>query len=76
VINGGFWKKDDSKPAQVPSVIISVDNIKQAMQDVIDAGGEILGQPDNIPGVGLYVSFNDTEGNRVSLLQPEPMQIN
>jgi predicted enzyme related to lactoylglutathione lyase len=23
-----------------------------------------------IPGVGHYVSFTDTEGNRVSLLQP------
>jgi hypothetical protein len=23
-----------------------------------------------IPGVGLYVSFFDTEGNRVSMLQP------
>jgi predicted enzyme related to lactoylglutathione lyase len=25
-----------------------------------------------IPGVGSYVSFFDTEGNRVSLLQPIP----
>jgi hypothetical protein len=23
-----------------------------------------------IPGVGLYVSFFDTEGNRVSMMQP------
>ena len=25
-----------------------------------------------IPGVGQYVSFTDTEGNRVSVLQPIP----
>ena len=25
-----------------------------------------------IPGVGHYVSFTDTEGNRVSMLQPLP----
>jgi predicted enzyme related to lactoylglutathione lyase len=25
-----------------------------------------------IPGVGHYVSFIDTEGNRVSMLQPIP----
>jgi predicted enzyme related to lactoylglutathione lyase len=25
-----------------------------------------------IPGVGRYVSFTDTEGNRVSMLQPIP----
>jgi len=30
----------------------------------------VLGEPMEIPGVGQYVSFMDTEGNRVSLLQP------
>jgi predicted enzyme related to lactoylglutathione lyase len=24
----------------------------------------------NIPGIGLYVSFFDTEGNRVGMIQP------
>jgi hypothetical protein len=32
----------------------------------------VLGEPMEIPGVGRYVSFTDTEGNRVSLLQPLP----
>jgi predicted enzyme related to lactoylglutathione lyase len=30
----------------------------------------VLGAPMEIPGVGHYVSFTDTEGNRVSMLQP------
>jgi len=34
------------------------------------AGGKILRQPDEIPGIGTWVSFQDTEGNRVSMLQP------
>ena len=35
--------------------------------------GEIeLGEPADIPGVGRYVAFTDTEGNRVSMLQPVP----
>jgi predicted enzyme related to lactoylglutathione lyase len=29
-----------------------------------------------IPGVGRYVSFIDTEGNRASMLQPMPRQQN
>ena len=29
-----------------------------------------LFEPVEIPGIGRYVSFTDTEGNRVSLLQP------
>ena len=34
--------------------------------------GKVLGEPLEIPGVGQYVSFFDTEGNRVSMLQPIP----
>jgi predicted enzyme related to lactoylglutathione lyase len=69
-INGGFFPKKQDFPAQYPSVVISVDDVKAAMQSVTDAGGKVLGDPVNIPGIGLYVSFTDTEGNRVSLLQP------
>ena len=29
-----------------------------------------IGEPMEIPGVGMYVSFMDTEDNRVSLLKP------
>lgn len=72
-INGGFYGK--TKDNQYPSVVISVDNIQEAMQKVKEAGGTVVGgskpgEPDNIPGVGIYVSILDTEGNRMSLLQP------
>ncbi len=70
-INGGFYPKKPEWPAQYPSVVIAVDDIKQAMQGVQGAGGEVLGEPMEIPGIGQYVSFTDTEGNRVSLLQPK-----
>jgi predicted enzyme related to lactoylglutathione lyase len=73
-INGGFFKK--SKNTQVPSVVIAVDDIREAMKKVTDAGGKVLGgqkpgEPDDIPGIGLYASFVDTEGNRVGILQPK-----
>jgi predicted enzyme related to lactoylglutathione lyase len=55
---------------QYPSVVISVDDIKQAAKKVVKAGGQVLGEPVEIPGVGQYVSFTDTEGNRVGILQP------
>ena len=69
-INGGFFPKDKNKPAQFPSVVIAVDDIKESMKNVNAAGGKVLGEPVDIPGVGAYVSFFDTEGNRVSMLQP------
>ena len=69
-INGGFFPKKPDWPAQHPSVVIAVDDIKSAAKSVRDAGGDVLGEPIDIPGVGKYVSFTDTEGNRVSMLQP------
>jgi uncharacterized protein len=69
-INGGFFQKTDDKPAQYPSVVIAVENIKEHMKNVEREGGKVLGEPWDIPGVGLYVSFFDTEGNRVGMIQP------
>jgi uncharacterized protein len=80
-INGGFYAKTDSPGSHPPSVVISVDDIKAAVEEVKKAGGKILGgmtpdgektmEPTMIPGVGLWISFEDTEKNRVSLLQPK-----
>ena len=69
-INGGFFPKKPDWPMQHPSVVIAVDDLAAAMAKVKSAGGEVLGEPMEIPGVGRYVSFVDTEGNRASMLQP------
>jgi uncharacterized protein len=71
-INGGLFPKKPDWPAQHPSVVIAVDDIAESMRQVRQAGGTVLGDPMDIPGVGAYVSFVDTEGNRVSMLQPIP----
>jgi len=70
IINGGFYTKDDNMPAQYPSVVISVDDIKKSMNKVTKAGGKVIGEPMEIPGYGTYVSFFDTEGNRASIMEP------
>ena len=71
-INGGFFPKKSDSP-EYPSVVIAVEDIKEAMKKVTDSGGKILGEPMEIPSIGQYVSFNDTEGNRVGILQPTNM---
>ena len=48
------------------------------MKRVAAGGGKVLGgqkpgEPDDIPGIGLYSAIIDTEGNRVGMLQPAPM---
>lgn len=68
-INGGFYDINMSQASKEPSVVISVPDLKEAVKNVQAAGGKLLGKPTNIPGIGLWVSFKDSEGNRVSILQ-------
>ena len=70
IINGGFYTRSIDKPAQYPSVVIAVESIKRSMTKITKAGGEVLGEPMDIPGFGTYVSFYDTEGNRVAIMEP------
>lgn len=69
-IDGGFFPRSADMPGQHPSVVIGVRDIQAAMEAVNQAGGQVLGTPMEIAGVGLYVAFFDTEGNRLSMLQP------
>jgi predicted enzyme related to lactoylglutathione lyase len=69
-INGGFFQKTKEAVGHHPSVVIAVKDMQAALKKVQAAGGKVLGEPMDIPGIGLYTGFVDTEGNRVSLLQP------
>lgn len=77
IINGGLFPR--MKDAQYPTVVIAVEDIQASMKDVEKAGGKIIGgghkagEPDDIPGVGLYIAFSDSEGNRIGMLQPKGM---
>ncbi len=82
-INGGFYQKNENPLSQAPSVVVAVEDIQAAMKALEAAGGKILGgmnekgertmEPQMIPGVGLWISVMDTEGNRLSILQPKGM---
>ena len=72
-INGGFFPKSgpgSGNQPPIPSVVIEVEDIQTHMQKVKDAGGKIEAEPQEIPGVGQWVRFTDTEGNNVSMIQP------
>jgi len=69
-INGGFFPRRPDRPIQGPMVVIAVEEMDQAIARVQAGGGTVLGTPMDIPGVGLYVTFIDTEGNQVVMLQP------
>jgi len=71
-INGGFFLRTSDSASQAPSVVIAVADVQASLDAVAAAGGTVAGPPQEIPGVGLYGSFHDTEGNRMSVLQPLP----
>jgi uncharacterized protein len=73
MINGGFYARSGEHPPE-PSVVIAVTDVKDALRRVREAGGNVHGDVIEIPGIGLYGAFSDTEGNRVGILQPDPME--
>jgi uncharacterized protein len=69
-INGGFYQKTEDPVSNHPSVVISVDDINETVQKIKNGGGNVLGEVMQIHGIGSYVSFLDTEDNRIGVLQP------
>jgi predicted enzyme related to lactoylglutathione lyase len=69
-INGGIYQKGQGTQSDFPSLVISVDDIHEHIKIVNKAGGKVLGEPMDIPGIGAFVSFRDPSGNVCSILQP------
>jgi uncharacterized protein len=66
-INGGFYKT--TEPHQPVKFTILVEDIRRAMKRIEGAGGKVLGEPFELPGVGLFVDFRDPEGNVATINQ-------
>ena len=73
-INGGFFDFKNEEGFNVPHLVLSVDDLSGSISDVKSAGGQILGETMDIPGVGKYISCKDTEGNIVGMLQANPRE--
>ena len=51
------------------TVYYPVDNIKQSLQSLLDAGAQILQEIKDIGGAGLIASVRDADGNINGFLQ-------
>lgn len=69
-INGGFFDYKDDELNRTPHLVIAVDNLDESIKAVEESGGKVEGEKMDIPNVGMYASFRDTEGNLVGMLQP------
>ncbi|MBI5614349.1 VOC family protein [Candidatus Gottesmanbacteria bacterium] len=69
-INGGFFDYKDDELNRAPHLVLAVEDLQESMKAVESSGGNTVGEPMDIPNIGRYVSFRDTEGNIVGMLQP------
>lgn len=60
-----------SEPWQAATPTIEVASADETIDKVKRAGGTIVVPKTTIPGVGLLVTFKDTEGNVMAALEPD-----
>lgn len=64
-INGGMMLR--SPETSVPVITISVDSIEDAIKRIEAGGGSVVRPRTEIPGMGAFAYFTDSEGNTVGL---------
>jgi hypothetical protein len=64
-INGALMRRKDHTP--VPVLTIGVDSIDTSAKHVEAEGGTVVTPRTEIPGMGAFAYFKDTEGNVVGL---------
>jgi predicted enzyme related to lactoylglutathione lyase len=66
-INGGMMQRTADTPA--PVITIGVESIDDALKQVDASGGSTVQPRTEIPGMGAFAYFKDSEGNVVGLWQ-------
>lgn len=66
-INGALVERGEDAPA--PVITIGVDSIDEYIKKVEAAGGKQIGTKGEVPEMGYYAYFTDTEGNVIGLWQ-------
>jgi predicted enzyme related to lactoylglutathione lyase len=69
-INGGMMKRVADTPS--PVITVNVDSIDDALKKVESAGGSTVRPRQEIPGMGAFAYFKDTEGNTLGLWENLP----
>jgi uncharacterized protein len=64
-INGGMMKRTPDTPS--PVITINVDSVDRALRQVEAGGGSVVQPRQEIPGMGAFAYFKDTEGNTLGL---------
>ena len=64
-INGGMMERSADIPS--PVITVNVDSIDDALKRIEAAGGSVVQPRQEIPNMGAFAYFRDTEGNTLGL---------
>ncbi len=64
-INGGLGPRTAETPT--PRIVIQVDSIDESLKRIEAEGGTTVSPRAEMPGMGAYAYFKDTEGNLIGL---------
>lgn len=64
-INGALIDRDEKLKS--PIITIDVDSIDEYLKKIEAAGGKKVSEKGEVPGMGFYAYFQDTEGNVMGL---------
>lgn len=68
VINGGLQRRGER--AVTPTIVVEVADIDQTLKEIVEKGGVVMLEKEEMGDTGSYAQFNDPEGNRIGLFQP------
>jgi len=64
-INGGLMKRSADTPT--PVLTVDVESIDHALKEIESRGGSVVRGRTEIPGMGAFAYFKDSEGNVMGL---------
>jgi len=70
-VAGGMGKRGESAPMTIRNYI-GVDSIEDSVAKAVELGGRVIGEKDEVPGVGWWATLADSEGNEFAIFQPMP----
>ena len=73
-INGGIMKPQDGPWPGNMSFYIDVDDLASYRKRITDAGGKIVVEEQQVPGMGSFALFSDPEGRVLGIWKTAPQQ--
>jgi uncharacterized protein len=67
MINGAIYK---GKKRDSPVIVIGVSSVRRYLKKVSNSGGQVITDPMEVEGMGIYAKIRDTEGNVMGLWEP------